>query len=106
MRGRNGTVHRYYDCNNHDPLRVGGEDRARPERNIRADELDAFVFERIRDTLLRPDVLLAGEHTVGGCAKRWTIANAILSPPGDWGGPMAVRVSTSAFRPGMRRATW
>ena len=52
MRGRNGTFHRYYYCHNHDPLRAGGEHRRCPGRNIRADELDAFVFEQVRDTLL------------------------------------------------------
>lgn len=64
MRGRNGTFHRYYYCHNHDPLRAGGEDRRCPERNIRSDELDTFVFEQVRETLLQPDVLLAGEHAV------------------------------------------
>jgi site-specific DNA recombinase len=63
-RGRNGTFHRYYYCRNHDPLRAGGEHRRCPERNIRADELDAFVFEQVRATMLRPDVLLAGETAV------------------------------------------
>jgi site-specific DNA recombinase len=63
MRGRNGTIHRYYYCRNHDPLRAGGQDRRCPERNIRADELDAFVFDQVR-ALLRPEVLLAGEHAV------------------------------------------
>ena len=38
--------------------------RSGPGRNIRADELDAFVFEQVRDTLLRPDVLLNGEQAV------------------------------------------
>jgi len=61
MRGRNGTFHRYYYCHNHDPLRAGGEHRRCPERNIRADELDAFVVEQVREILLRPDVLFAGE---------------------------------------------
>ena len=64
MRGRNGTFHHYYYCRNHDPLRAGGEHRRCPERNIRADELDAFVFEQVRATMLRPDVLLAGETAV------------------------------------------
>jgi site-specific DNA recombinase len=62
MRGRNGTWHRYYHCRNHDPIKAGGPDKRCPERNIRADALDAFVFDQIRTTLLRPDVLLAGEH--------------------------------------------
>ena len=49
---------------NHDPLRAGGEHRRCPERNIRADELDAFVFDQVRATMLRPDVLLTGEAAV------------------------------------------
>ena len=64
MRGRNGTFHYYYYCRNHDPLNAGGEHRRCPERNIRADELDAFVFEQVRTAMLRPDVLLTGEAAV------------------------------------------
>jgi site-specific DNA recombinase len=64
MRGRNGTWHRYYYCRNHDPIRAGGESRRCPERNIRADALDAFVFDHIRAALTRPDLLLAGERAV------------------------------------------
>ena len=64
MRGHNGTWHRYYYCRNHDPLRAGGEHRRCPERNIRADQLDAFVFDQVRAALLRPEVLLAGERAV------------------------------------------
>jgi site-specific DNA recombinase len=64
MRGRDGTIHRYYYCRNHDPLRAGGQDRRCKERNIRSDELDTFVFEQISDALRRPDVLLAGEQAV------------------------------------------
>ncbi|EQD51158.1 DNA recombinase, partial [mine drainage metagenome] len=64
MRGRNGSVHRYYYCANHDPLRAKGEHRRCPERNIRADELDAFVFEQVRAALLRPQTLLAGQEAV------------------------------------------
>lgn len=64
MRGRDGTIHRYYYCRNHDPLRAGGQERRCPERNIRANELDVFVFDHVRDALLRPDVLLAGEQAV------------------------------------------
>ncbi|MDU9001871.1 recombinase family protein [Streptomyces mirabilis] len=62
MRGRNGSWHRYYYCRNHDPIRAGGSDRRCTERNIRADVLDAFVIAQVRDALLRPDVLLAGQH--------------------------------------------
>jgi site-specific DNA recombinase len=64
MRGRNGSFHHYYYCRNHDPLRAGGEHRRCPERNIRADELDAFVFSQVRAAMLRPDVLLAGEAAI------------------------------------------
>jgi Recombinase/Recombinase zinc beta ribbon domain len=62
MRGRNGTWHRYYYCHNHDPLRAGGQDRRCPERNIRADALDEFVFGQVRAALLDPALLLAGEQ--------------------------------------------
>ena len=64
MRGRNGTWHRYYYCRNHDPMRAGGESRRCPERNIRADALDAFVFDHIRAVITQPDQLLAGEQAV------------------------------------------
>jgi site-specific DNA recombinase len=64
MRGRNGTWHRYYYCRNHDPLRAGGESHRCPERNIRADALDAFVFDHIRTAITHPDQLLAGERAV------------------------------------------
>ena len=64
MRGRNGSWHRYYYCRNHDPIRAGGADRRCPERNIRADALDDYVFDRIRAALLHPDTLLAGEQAV------------------------------------------
>ncbi|MCW2691164.1 MAG: hypothetical protein JWR37_6054, partial [Mycobacterium sp.] len=65
MRGRNGTWHRYYYyCRNHDPLRAGGEQHRCPERNIRADALDTFVFDHIRTAIIHPDLLLAGEQAV------------------------------------------
>jgi site-specific DNA recombinase len=64
MRGRNGTWHRYYYCRNHDPLRAGGEHRRCPERNIRADALDEFVFDQIKQALLKPDLLLTGEASL------------------------------------------
>jgi DNA invertase Pin-like site-specific DNA recombinase len=64
MRGRNGTWHRYYYCRNHDPIRAGGEEHRCPERNIRADALDQFVFDQIRTVLTQPDLLVAGEQAV------------------------------------------
>lgn len=61
----NGTrKNRYYNCSNHDVQRAGGPEHRCTERRIRADELDAFVFDQLREILLRPDVLLAGEQTL------------------------------------------
>jgi hypothetical protein len=37
---------------------------ALPERNIRSDALDTFVFDQVRAALLRPDVLTAGERAL------------------------------------------
>jgi site-specific DNA recombinase len=67
MRGRNGTFHRYYYCHNHDVLRAGGEEHRCPERNIRADALDAFVLEQVHLALSCPETLLAAE---GALAER------------------------------------
>jgi site-specific DNA recombinase len=64
MRGRNGTWHRYYYCRNHDPVRAGGTEHRCPERNIRSEALDAFVFDQIREVLLRPDLLLTAARSV------------------------------------------
>jgi site-specific DNA recombinase len=64
MQGRNGTWHRYYYCRNHVPIRAGGEDLRCRERNIRADALDRFVFDQIKDVLLHPDLLVSGERAV------------------------------------------
>ena len=64
MRGRNGTFHRYYHCPNHDVLRAGSDDRRCPERNIRANELDQYVFEQVRQALLDPQQLIAAERAV------------------------------------------
>jgi len=62
--GRHGAMTRYYCCRNHDLLRAGSEDRLCPERNIRANELDEYVFEQVRQALLTPDQLLAAERAV------------------------------------------
>jgi len=67
MHGRKGECHRYYYCPHHDILQAGGEDRRCPERNIRADALDAFVLEQVHDALNHPQTLLAAE---GALAER------------------------------------
>jgi site-specific DNA recombinase len=64
MRGRPGHFLHYYNCSHHDLLRAGSEENRCPERNIRADQLDAFVFEEIRQALIAPEQLIAGEHAV------------------------------------------
>jgi site-specific DNA recombinase len=66
MRSRNGNTNRYYCCSYHDPIKAGGQDKRCTERRIRADELDAFVFDQIRTVLARPDVLLAGQDALAG----------------------------------------
>ena len=82
MRGRNGTWHRYYYCRNHDPLRAGGRDRRCPERNIRADALDEFVFDQIKQALLQPDLLLWGTHRRPHCpGPRRPAARRRTRPP-------------------------
>lgn len=62
-------VNRYYDCANHDTFRPGGPDRRCRERQIRADEVDDFVFGQVRQVLLRPELLIAGEAALAGKAK-------------------------------------
>ena len=61
-----GTVSRYYSCSHHDVVIAGGPERVCKERRIRAEALDEFVYDKIRDVLLRPEVLLAGEEALGG----------------------------------------
>lgn len=60
---RGGHNH-YYSCAYHNELRAGGPERRCRERQIRADELDAFVFAQIREALLRPEVLTTGQASV------------------------------------------
>jgi site-specific DNA recombinase len=55
---------RYYSCPYHDVVKAGGPEKRCTERRVRADELDAFVFDQVREILLRPDVLLAGEQAL------------------------------------------
>jgi hypothetical protein len=64
MRGRNGTWHRYYYCRGHGPLRTSTGNGRCPERNIRADELDEYVFAQVRQVLLDPRQLIAAERAV------------------------------------------
>jgi len=64
MRGRNGTWHRYYYCRGHDLLRARSPEGRCPERNIRANELDEYVFGQVRQALLDPRQLIAAERTL------------------------------------------
>jgi len=58
------NVLRYYTCPHRDALRAGGQDKRCRAPNIRADRLDDFVFEQVREALLRPEVLVSGEHAL------------------------------------------
>jgi site-specific DNA recombinase len=55
---------RYYMCPHRDPWRAGGADRRCHEGRVRADELDSFVFDQVRQLLSRPEVLAAGESAL------------------------------------------
>jgi site-specific DNA recombinase len=53
---------RYYACRNR--IGIAGIERTCHEGNIRAEALDAFVFEQIKQALLTPNLLLAGQQTL------------------------------------------
>jgi site-specific DNA recombinase len=55
---------RYYLCPHRDPWRAGGAEHRCPERRVRADELDTFVFDQVRQLLTRPDLISAGQTAV------------------------------------------
>ena len=61
---RNHTTTRYYLCPHRDPWRAGGAEHRCPERRVRADELDTFVFDQVRQLLTRPDLITAGQTAV------------------------------------------
>ena len=63
-RDRKDKEHYHYRCRHHDALVAGGEHRRCREGKIRADALDEFVFDQLRNALLRPDLLLAGKRAV------------------------------------------
>src|ERR1035437_4268584 len=48
------------------PWRAAEADRRCPERRVRADELDTFVFDQVRQLLARPELLAAGETALAG----------------------------------------
>jgi site-specific DNA recombinase len=58
---RNHATTRYYLCPHRDPWRAGGAEHRCPERRVRADELDTFVFDQVRQLLARPGLLTAAE---------------------------------------------
>src|SRR5262249_52423634 len=57
MRGRNGPFHYYYYCAGHDPGRARRGLGRCPQRNIRADELDALVWSEVRRHLESPNLI-------------------------------------------------
>ena len=59
--GRNsdgGKVHRYYTCRNKARSDVPGQQLC-PERSVRVDVLDAFVFGQVKAALMSPAALCA-----------------------------------------------
>jgi len=64
MTSANGNVNYYYSCSRLDPVVAGGPGRVCKQRRVRADALDAFVYDNVCQVLLRPEVLLAGEAVV------------------------------------------
>jgi site-specific DNA recombinase len=65
---RNQTTTRYYLCPHRDPWRAGGAEHRCPERRVRADELDTFVFDQIRQLLTRPELITAAQTAVAAHA--------------------------------------
>ncbi len=65
---RHYRIARDYLCPQHDPVRAGGQDRRCPERRVRADELDNFVLDQVRQLLARPELLSAGEAALAAQA--------------------------------------
>ncbi len=54
---------RYYACRNR--MGIAGVERSCHEGNVRAEALDDFVFEQVKQALLSPQLLLAGNQTIG-----------------------------------------
>ena len=75
MTSSTGKIGRYYSCAYHDPVLAGGPEKVCRQRRIRADELDNFVYDQVREVLLRPDILLAGEAAL---ASRHTPHDELL----------------------------
>ena len=61
---------RYYVCNRRRSLEAGGPDRACPQPSTRAEELDSLVWDQVRQALLRPEILVKGQATLGARAGR------------------------------------
>jgi site-specific DNA recombinase len=66
MTSSTGKASFYYSCSHHDVVVAGGPDKLCREQRIRAAGLDAFVWDQVRDVLLRPEILLAGEAALAG----------------------------------------
>jgi site-specific DNA recombinase len=69
---RRATGHgpRYYVCNRRRSLEAGGPDRACPQPSTRAEELDALVWDKIRQALLQPAILVKGQAALGARAAQ------------------------------------
>ncbi len=66
---------RYYACRNR--MGIAGRERHCHEGNVRAEALDAFVFEQLKQALLSRELLLAGHQTLA--ARRPAPDDQLLS---------------------------
>src|SRR5438270_3047567 len=69
---RRATGHgpRYYVCNRRRSLEAGGPDKACPQPSTRAEELDTLVWDKIRQALLQPAILVKGQAALGARAAQ------------------------------------
>src|SRR6266516_5622460 len=59
-----GGYNLYSLCHYRDALRAGGAERRSAEAATRANELDALVWDEVRNVLLQPELLLSGERAL------------------------------------------
>ena len=70
QRRATGQGPRYYVCNRRRSLEAGGPDRACPQPSTRAEELDALVWDQIRQALFRPAILVKGHAALAARARQ------------------------------------
>ncbi len=94
----------YYACPHCDLVRAGGQDRRCPERRIRADELDNFVFDQVRQLLGRPSCSVPARPRWQLRPRSPTTSYSPPSWPGWSGATMPNKLSGAAEQTSTRRA--